>query len=211
MINFRNILKLGWLENEEDIVHPAYRLLHSVFFHPFQPFLALSHYFDYYIISKEDKKMTLEDSYRMVIAAEIIAQKMYQALEKSFAKPETSSVFKELVILEKMHEEKMRLVFAKQFPGQEIVFSEEPVKIIPKVDLNDPKEVLDFAISKEEESIELYKSMAGQTTEPEIKEQLLQFANEEEGHKSILLTEIQRLQGALEWFDPSELTGLMED
>jgi rubrerythrin len=77
--------------------------------------------------------------------------------------------------------------------------------------LNDPKEVLDFAISKEEESIELYKSMAGQTTEPEIKEQLLQFANEEEGHKSILLTEIQRLQGALEWFDPSELTGLMED
>jgi len=38
MINFRNILKLGWLENEEDIVHPAYRLLHSVFFHPFQPF-----------------------------------------------------------------------------------------------------------------------------------------------------------------------------
>ena len=211
MINFRNILKLGWLENEEDIVHPAYRLLHSVFFHPFQPFLALSHNFDYYIISKEDKKMTLEDSYRMVIAAEIIAQKMYQALEKSFAKPETSSVFKELVILEKMHEEKMRLVFAKQFPGQEIVLSEEPVKIIPKVDLNDPKEVLDFAISTEEESIELYKSMAGQTTEPEIKEQLLQFANEEEGHKSILLTEIQRLQGALEWFDPSELTGLMED
>ena len=155
--------------------------------------------------------MTLEDSYRMVIAAEIKAQKMYQALEKSFARPETSSVFKELVILEKMHEEKMRIAFAKQFPGQEIILPEEPVKIMQKVNLNDPKEVLEFAISKEEESIKLYRGMAEQTTEPEIKKQLLQFANEEEGHKSILLTEIQRLQGALEWFDPSELTGLMED
>ena len=63
--------------------------------------------------------MTLEDSYRMVIAEEIRAQKMYQALAKSFAKPETSNVFKELVVLEKMHEEKVRSAFAKEFPGKQ--------------------------------------------------------------------------------------------
>jgi rubrerythrin len=196
--------------SDEAIVHSEHNISKFCFY-LFQPFLAFILYFDYYVISREDKKMTLEDSYRMVIAAEIKAQKMYQALEKSFARPETSSVFKELVILEKMHEEKMRIAFAKQFPGQEIILPEEPVKIMQKVNLNDPKEVLEFAISKEEESIKLYRGMAEQTTEPEIKKQLLQFANEEEGHKSILLTEIQRLQGALEWFDPSELTGLMED
>jgi len=77
--------------------------------------------------------------------------------------------------------------------------------------LNDPKEVLEFAISKEEEAVELYKDLAEQTKEPDINKQLLQFAQEEESHKVILLSEIQRLQGALQWFDPSELSGLMED
>ncbi len=155
--------------------------------------------------------MTLEDSYRMVIAEEIRAQKMYQALAKSFAKPETSNVFKELVVLEKMHEEKVKSAFAKEFPGQTITLQEEPIKEMQGVNWNDPQEVLEFAITKEEESVELYKNMAEQTREPEIKKQLLQFAKEEEGHKSILLSEIQRLQGALQWFDPSELSGLMED
>ncbi len=62
--------------------------------------------------------MTLKDSYRIVIAAEIRAQKMYQALAKSFAKPETSNVFKELVVLEKLHEEKNGLHLPESFPGK---------------------------------------------------------------------------------------------
>lgn len=155
--------------------------------------------------------MTLQDSYSMVIAAEIRAQKMYEALAKSFANPETNNTFNELVVLEKIHEEKVRVAFAQQFPGQKLMFTEDSVKILQNVNLNDPKEVLEFAISKEEESVELYKSMAEQTSEPEIRRQFLHFSKEEEGHKAILLTEIQRLQGALQWFDPSELTGLMED
>ena len=155
--------------------------------------------------------MTLKDSYRIVIAAEIRAQKMYQALAKSFAKPETSNVFKELVVLEKLHEEKVWSAFAREFPGQAIELQDEPVKEMQSVNLNDPQEVLEFAISKEEEAVELYKDLAEQTKEPDINKQLLQFAQEEESHKVILLSEIQRLQGALQWFDPSELTGLMED
>jgi len=192
-------------------------LIFSLFLFIFH--LSTSHYIpfaffaqsDYYVINREVKQMTLEDSYRMVIAEEIRAQKMYQALAKSFAKPETSNVFKELVVLEKMHEEKVRSAFAKEFPGQTITLQEEPIKEMQGVNWNDPQEVLEFAITKEEESVELYKNMAEQTREPEIKKQLLQFAKEEEGHKSILLSEIQRLQGALQWFDPSELSGLMED
>jgi len=116
-----------------------------------------------------------------------------------------------LVVLEKLHEEKMRSAFAREFPGQAIELQEEPVKEMQSVNLNDPKEVLEFAISKEEEAVELYKDLAEQTKEPDISKQLLQFAQEEESHKVILLSEIQRLQGALQWFDPSELTGLMED
>ncbi|HOM79873.1 MAG TPA: ferritin family protein, partial [Candidatus Cloacimonas acidaminovorans] len=200
---------------------PLYLFVNIVFFplYLFVFHLSTSHYIpfaffaqsDYNVINREVKQMTLEDSYRMVIAEEIRAQKMYQALAKSFAKPETSNVFKELVVLEKMHEEKVRSAFAKEFPGQTITLQEEPIKEMQGVNWNDPQEVLEFAITKEEESVELYKNMAEQTREPEIKKQLLQFAKEEEGHKSILLSEIQRLQGALQWFDPSELSGLMED
>ncbi len=73
------------------------------------------------------------------------------------------------------------------------------------INLNDPQEVLNLP-SARKEAVELYKDLAEQTKEPDIKKQLLQFANEEKGHKAILLSEIQRLQGALQWFDPSELT-----
>ncbi len=54
----------------------------------------------------------------MVIAAEIRAQKMYQALAKSFAKPETGNVFRNLVVLEKLHEEKNGLLLPMSFPGK---------------------------------------------------------------------------------------------
>ena len=108
--------------------------------------------------------MTLKDSYRIVIAAEIRAQKMYQALAKSFAKPETSNVFKELVVLEKLHEEKVWSAFAREFPGQAIELQEEPVKEMQGINLNDPQEVLEFAISKEEEAVELYKNMTDITS-----------------------------------------------
>lgn len=155
--------------------------------------------------------MNIHDSYKMVISAEIRAQKMYQALAKSFGNEETSHIYTELVMLEKNHESKMRQAFAEQFPGQELNLPSEPVNELIGIDLSDPKAVLEFAISREELAENIYKSLAETCPQAELKQQLLQFAHEEDEHKSILLAEIQRLQGAHIWYDPSELSGLMED
>lgn len=44
-------------------------------------------------------------------------------------------------------------------------------------------EILDFAISKEEESAALYVDLAARVDRPGMKKALLEFAKEEEGHK----------------------------
>ncbi len=155
--------------------------------------------------------MKIQDSYKMVIAAEIRAQKMYAALAKSFAQPETQNLYTELVMLEQNHETKMRAAFARLFPGEILVLPEEKIGELKGIDLSDPQKVLEFAISREELAEGIYKSMAETCLDADLKQLLLQFAHEEDEHKSILLAEIQRLQGAHVWFDPSELNGLMED
>jgi rubrerythrin len=44
-------------------------------------------------------------------------------------------------------------------------------------------EILDFAISKEEEAAALYADLAGRVDRPGMREAFLEFAGEEEGHK----------------------------
>lgn len=155
--------------------------------------------------------MTRQESYRIVIEAEIRSQNLYKALAKSFRNDETKAVFNELVLLEENHEHKVREAFAVEFPREELHLMDELDLELSGVNLQEPQEVLDFAISREELAEGIYKKMAEQTLDPEIKDLLLQFAAEEEDHKTLLLTEIQRLHGALLWYDPSELTGLMEE
>ncbi len=49
------------------------------------------------------------------------------------------------------------------------------------------EDILDFAIQREEVAAELYVSMAGRVTRPEMREALLSFAEEEKRHKQRLL------------------------
>jgi len=48
-------------------------------------------------------------------------------------------------------------------------------------------DVLDFAIRREEAAAQLYESMAGRVERPEMREALLDFAEEEKRHKERLL------------------------
>ncbi|MDD4309821.1 MAG: ferritin family protein [Candidatus Cloacimonetes bacterium] len=155
--------------------------------------------------------MNIQDSYRIVIEAEIRSQKLYKALAKSFRNSDTKAVFHELVTLEENHEGKIRAAYNQEFPQQTLVLQEGPDVEMKGIDLHDPKAVLAFAISREELAQSIYLSMAKQTSDIAVKTLLLQFAEEEANHKALLLAEIQRLQGAMNWFDPSELNGLMED
>jgi len=53
--------------------------------------------------------------------------------------------------------------------------------------------------------------LAEDTDNAQLKYMLLLFAREEEQHREVLLAQLQEMQGAMQWYDPSELSGLMED
>lgn len=155
--------------------------------------------------------MDRQELYRVAITAEVRSQKVYQALAKGFSKAETSSLFKQLVQLETIHEAKLREAMDKEFPGLIFILETGPDPELTGLDLSDPKALLDFAMSREDSAREHYLAFAADTHDPELKEMLLRLASEEEGHKTLLLTEMQRIQGALSWYDPSELNGFMDD
>jgi rubrerythrin len=132
--------------------------------------------------------MDRKETYRLAIEAEIRSQKLYQTLSRSFQKPETYMVFQELILLERNHEEKVRTAFEGEFPGQEID-SDPPLDMeLRHLNLKDPKQVLDYAISREEAARQIYLDLAGDTAEPELKDMLLRFAAQQRDHKTLLLT-----------------------
>lgn len=155
--------------------------------------------------------MDRKDTYIIAITAEIRSQRMYQAMAKSFKKPENSAIFQQLVLMEKTHEEKLRKAFEKEFPGDELQIDVPLDKCFKGLDLSDPVVLIQFAIEREEVSHYHYQSLAKDCKDPQIREMLLLFAQEELQHKELLLDQEQSLQGAMTWYDPSELTGFMED
>jgi len=50
------------------------------------------------------------------------------------------------------------------------------------------KELIEFAIQQEQEAVDFYTELAGKVAEPHVKETLLDFANQERGHKARLQT-----------------------
>jgi len=155
--------------------------------------------------------MTRQASYIQAIEAEIRSQQLYQALTKSFGTSDTARVFKQLLTLEQNHEAKLRNAFAREFPHSELVLNVPLPVLKPGINLSDPKEVLEYAITREESAHDGYLALAAHAADLEIKSTLLRFAAEEIDHKALLIAEVQRIQGVLTWYDPSELNGLMED
>ncbi len=155
--------------------------------------------------------MDRKETYRVAIQAEIMSQNLYKSLAKSFSKPEATTVFMQLIPYEEMHEAKLRELFNAEFPGEELDLDLQQMPDFKQFKIVEPKQILDFAISREEIAKDIYLKMAAEAKDSETKELLLGFAGEEDNHKTILFTEVQRLQGMIEWFDPSELNGFMED
>lgn len=155
--------------------------------------------------------MNKQTMYQMVIEAEIRAQLLYKSLARAFRNPETSAVFQELVELERIHEEYMRKAFAEEFGGRQPELKKQKEVELKGVKLTDPVEVLRFAQTREDIARDAYLEIAEQAEETELKELMNNFAIQEEGHIQVIQDEIDRLQGSIIWFDPSELNGLMED
>lgn len=154
--------------------------------------------------------MDKKELYLMALAQEIRSQKLYSALAKSFKNPENSAFFRELVLLEEEHEAKLRRSFGPEFPDAEPEARDLKDKDLQGLDLNDPVALLEYAAERETVAQNHYLAFAEKTSQPELKAMLLELAEEEEKHRNLLLAEIQRIQGSLEWFDPSELAGYMD-
>ncbi len=154
--------------------------------------------------------MKRKDAYRIAIEAEIRSQKLYKALSKSFKSCETEQFFNQLVSYEEDHERAVRKLFAQEFPDKKLELTQDPDVELQGLNLDDPKNVLEFAISREELAQNIYLKLAEQTADPSTKALLEKLAAEEEKHKELLFLEIEKLHGILQWYDPSELSGMME-
>lgn len=153
-----------------------------------------------------------KDAYILAIHYEIKSQSLYKSLAKSFRQENISQTFRSLVPLEEIHEEKLRNAFQREFPNDKLVIDEDQVKHdVPADMINDPKSILEFAIGREELAHDAYIRLASGCIDQEMKTLFQQFAEEESNHKVILQTEIQRIQGLISWYDPSELNGLVEE
>ncbi|MCB5260079.1 MAG: ferritin family protein [Candidatus Cloacimonetes bacterium] len=154
--------------------------------------------------------MERKQVYRIAIEAEIRSQNLYKALAKSFKNAETEQFFNQLVMYEEIHEQKVRELFAKEFPDSTLKLMDDLDMELRGIKLEDPKQVLEFAISREELTQNIYLKLAEQSDNEDTKSLLKQFAQEEVQHKELLFAELEKLHGILKWYDPSELTGLME-
>lgn len=155
--------------------------------------------------------MTRKEAFRIAIEAEIRSQNLYKALAKSFQKPQSAAIFKELVLYEQNHESKLRTLYALEFPSEALHLTQDPDQEMKGLNLDDPRKVLEFAISREELAQNIYQKLAEQSTDDEVRRLLMDFAQEELYHKDLLFTELERIHGVVSWYDPSELSGLMED
>lgn len=153
-----------------------------------------------------------KEIFNLAIQNEIMSQNLYAALARSFARnPAISQTFAGLVPLEKIHEDKLRKAFQKEFRGDKPEVDTRLSHLIKPEDISDPQKALEFAISRELIAAEIYLKMAASATDDELITFLRDLAAEEEGHKTVLETEILRMDNLMTWFDPSELNGLLED
>jgi rubrerythrin len=153
-----------------------------------------------------------KEAYIIAIQYEIKSQNLYKSLAKSFKQENASKTIQSLVPLEEIHEEKLRSAYEKEFKGESVnVDRSKIVGDIPAQMINDPKSILEFAIGREDLAHDAYIRLAEGCVDPNIRILFEKFAEEESYHKTILQTEIQRIQGLLSWYDPSELNGLVEE
>lgn len=155
--------------------------------------------------------MNKKDAYIQAIENEIRSQNLYKFMAQH-CKDTEKNLFLNLVSMEKIHEDKMRALFAKEYPNETLELSAE---LLPKTKANiesmrDPKAVFDFAIEREKLAQDAYKALAEQCQDDQMKQLFLEMSEEESKHAELLFTEIEKLVNSMIWFDESELNGLME-
>ena len=155
--------------------------------------------------------MNRKEAYIFAIENEIKSKNLYIILAKSVNNEESKKTFHLLQSLEKIHEEKLIEAYKKEFNISTTTFD---TNMSPKIDvrrnLSDPKAILEYAIDRELAMADQYDYMAAECKDDELRNFFLNLVKEEQDHKELLATELDRIHGSMIWFDESELTGLME-
>lgn len=153
----------------------------------------------------------LKTAYEQAIQNEIMSQNLYAALARSFSRnPEVAQTFSRLIPMESVHEDKLRALHNEKFPGETIKIDSALCYKLSAPEIAEPVKVLEFAISREEAAHNIYTQLAAESAEPALKQLFSELAAEEANHKTVLQTEILRLDGLMTWYDPSELNGFMD-
>lgn len=155
--------------------------------------------------------MDRKEAYIYAMENEIKSANLYKVLANSFEDEELIKTFNSLASFESIHQDKIRDYFAKEFGEVPFTYNKSALpKIDIRHDLSDPKKILEYAIYREIAMADQYEFMADESKDEHIKTFFKTLVMEENDHKEMLEDELNRIQGLMIWFDPSELNGLME-
>ncbi|MDN5354037.1 MAG: hypothetical protein PWQ09_793 [Candidatus Cloacimonadota bacterium] len=155
--------------------------------------------------------LSRKDAIQYAIQNEIKSQNLYKKMAKAFRQSDSGETFKNLVPLEKIHEEKLRKLFHKEYPYSKLQVDST---MLPHLDSNnkidEPRAAILFAQQREDTAKEGYLELANSSKDPKVKELFNHLAKEEADHHALLQNMLDKMEGTMMWFDESELDGLME-
>ena len=130
-----------------------------------------------------DKIESIDEILEFAIAREIEAYQLYMYLSQWVDNPEISRICEEFASEELEHKSKLELELMKR--GEVVANFDIQMKtaIMEKAVNMDYKELLAFAMEKEQTSIDLYTQLANITADKESRETLLAIIEEEAHHK----------------------------
>ncbi len=140
-----------------------------------------------------DRIDSVDEILEYAIAREVEANQLYMYMAKRMENPELSKVCEEFAKDELEHKAKLELEVMKR--GQVVSgfdISDYMTDVGNEIDM-DYKELLVFAIKKEEFSISLYSDLAAAIKDEESRETLVSLAKEETRHKERFRTEYKSL------------------
>jgi len=155
--------------------------------------------------------LSRKEAIQFAIQNEIKSQNLYKIMAKAFRKSDSGETFKNLVPLEKIHEDKLAELYHTEFPYNNMKIDKQ---LLPKAEtseqLDDPRAAILFAQQREDNAKEGYLELARTSAEPVVKELFENLAKEEEEHHQLLQNMLDQMEGTMMWYDESELDGLME-
>lgn len=138
-------------------------------------------------------KLSVETALEMALRSEIDAEKVYEKLHRIIGNFVLKEKIKFLMEEEKRHQEVVREVYLKLFPGQEIKNQEKG--ILPQLSIGVEEEdsvidLLELAVEAEEASEEFYDGLSQEVDNRKIAEIFQYLSRMEHGHYSLLKGEL---------------------